>query len=155
IVQKWIVGAFCPYCMATHTIGILLAILALWRAPRERTKSEIGLSGLSRLSNFGIRIWTLAGVALAGILAASQIALTLAPVYRAGGSQADLSVIDSQTAPLIGSPDALYVVKVLFDYECPHCQQLHFLLTEAVRRYDGKLAFALCPTPLNSRCNPY
>jgi hypothetical protein len=23
------------------------------------------------------------------------------------------------------------------------------------RRYGGKLAFALCPAPLNSQCNPY
>jgi hypothetical protein len=32
---------------------------------------------------------------------------------------------------------------------------LHFLLDEAIRRYGGKLAFALCPAPLNSQCNPY
>ena len=24
-VQKWIIGAFCPYCMATHITGLLLA----------------------------------------------------------------------------------------------------------------------------------
>ncbi|HLP78531.1 MAG TPA: hypothetical protein VK327_16625, partial [Candidatus Paceibacterota bacterium] len=47
------------------------------------------------------------------------------------------------------------VVTLLFDYKCPHCQQLHFMLDEVVRRYGGKLAFALCPTPLNTRCNPY
>ncbi len=29
------------------------------------------------------------------------------------------------------------------------------MLDEAVRRYGDKLAFALCPVPLNSRCNPY
>ncbi len=57
--------------------------------------------------------------------------------------------------PLVGSPDAPYVVALLFDYKCPHCQQLHFMLDEAVRRYGGKLAFALCPAPLNTRCNPY
>ena len=57
--------------------------------------------------------------------------------------------------PLVGSPDAPYVVTLLFDYKCPHCQQLHFMLDEAIRRYDGKLAFALCPAPLNTQCNPY
>ena len=49
----------------------------------------------------------------------------------------------------------VYIVTVLFDYKCPHCQQLHFMLDEAIRRYDGKLAFALCPAPLNTQCNPY
>lgn len=29
------------------------------------------------------------------------------------------------------------------------------MLDEAIRSFDGKLAFALCPTPLNSHCNPY
>jgi protein-disulfide isomerase len=46
-------------------------------------------------------------------------------------------------------------VTLLFDYKCSHCQQLHFLLDEVVRRYQGKLAVALCPTPLERRCNPY
>ena len=29
------------------------------------------------------------------------------------------------------------------------------MLDEVIRRFDGKLAFALCPTPLNTQCNPY
>jgi len=29
------------------------------------------------------------------------------------------------------------------------------MLEEAIHRYDGKLAFALCPAPLNTQCNPY
>ena len=32
---------------------------------------------------------------------------------------------------------------------------MHFLLDEAIRRYGGKLAFALCPAPLSRQCNPY
>jgi hypothetical protein len=32
---------------------------------------------------------------------------------------------------------------------------MHFMLDAAVRRYNGKLAFVLCPAPLNTRCNPY
>ena len=32
---------------------------------------------------------------------------------------------------------------------------MHFMLDEAIRRYGGKLAFALCPAPLNTNCNPY
>jgi protein-disulfide isomerase len=66
-----------------------------------------------------------------------------------------LPALDPHAVPLIGSPDAQYVVMLLFDYKCPHCQQLHFMLDEAIRRYDGKLAFALCPAPLNTQCNPY
>jgi hypothetical protein len=97
----------------------------------------------------------LIGLAMAGILAACQIGVTPPVVYRGGESQGQLHAIDPCTGPLIGSPDALYVVTLLFDYKCPHCQQLHFMLDEAIRRYGGKLAFALCPAPLNTKCNPY
>ena len=95
------------------------------------------------------------GLALAGILAACQVIFTPPAVYRGGESQNNLPAIDPHAVPLVGSPDAPYVVTLLFDYKCPHCQQLHFMLDEAIRRYGGKLAFALCPAPLNSKCNPY
>jgi len=35
ILQKWVIGAFCPYCMAAHVTGLLLAALVLWHAPRS------------------------------------------------------------------------------------------------------------------------
>jgi hypothetical protein len=94
------------------------------------------------------------GLALAGILAACQVGFNPS-VYRGGETQDHLPAIDPHAVPLVGSPDALYVVTLLFDYKCPHCQQMHFMLDEAIRRYGGKLAFALCPAPLNSQCNPY
>jgi len=63
--------------------------------------------------------------------------------------------IDYHAAPIVGSPDAPYVVILLFDYQCPHCQIIHLMLDEAVRRYGGKLSFVLCPAPLNGQCNPF
>ncbi len=32
ILQKWVIGNFCPYCMTTHITGLLLAALVIWRA---------------------------------------------------------------------------------------------------------------------------
>ena len=29
------------------------------------------------------------------------------------------------------------------------------MLNDVVNQYNGKLAFVLCPTPLNTQCNPY
>jgi uncharacterized membrane protein/protein-disulfide isomerase len=180
IVQKWVIGAFCPYCMATHITGLLLAVLVIWRAPREfendsndvmltnpvpkATKSPMMAARVPDESAASarrvIRPWpaiglALVGVALAGIMAACQAAFTPAAVYRGGESQNSLPTINPHDAPLVGSPDARYVVTLLFDYQCPHCQQLHSLLDEVIRRYDGRLAFVLCPAPLNPECNPY
>jgi len=162
ILQKWVIGAFCPYCMTTHITGLLLAALISWRAltpfdddsaDAARMKSSaVPQRAIGRLPAAGL---ALAGLAFAGILAACQIRFAPPAVYRDGNAADNLQVIDPHNAPLIGSPDARYVVALLFDYNCPHCQQLHLMLDEAIRRYGGKLAFVLCPTPLNTRCNPY
>jgi uncharacterized membrane protein len=165
IVQERFIGSFCPYCMATHCTSLLLAALVIWRAPRQHdgdstetapTNSKPAAAAPRRAIGFLPAIGMASvGLALAGIMAATQAAITPPAVYRGGESQNSLPVLDPHAVPLIGSPDAPYVVTLLFDYNCPHCQELHFMLEEAVRRYGGKLAFALCPSPLNSHCNPY
>jgi uncharacterized membrane protein len=164
IVQIRITEAFCPYCMTTHIIGLLLAALVIWRAHIQfnEDSTDVALTNSAPIQEVFPTtsrriIWRLPaiGVALAGILAAAQIGFSPPAVYRVGESQDHLPAIDPHAVPLAGSPDAPYVVTLLFDYKCPHCQQLHFMLDEAIRRYGGKLAFMLCPVPLDSRCNPY
>lgn len=97
----------------------------------------------------------LIGVLAAGLLAASQALFTPAAVYSKGDSHETVRGLDPHQVPMLGSPDAKYVVTLSFDYNCSHCQQIHFLLEEIVRRYGGTVAFALCPAPLNTACNPY
>ena len=140
-------GEFCIYCMTTHVTGLLLAILVIWRAITDSARFNI-----QPLPVMGL---VLTGLVLAGIMAASQAGFTPYAVYSNGESQDNLPAIDYHSAPMVGSPDASYVVTLLFDYQCSHCQKIHFMLEEAIRRYDGKLAFALCPVPLNTQCNPY
>jgi uncharacterized membrane protein len=162
IVQKWIIGSFCPYCMATHVTGLLLAALIIWQAPKQLDEDSIASVKdvstaatrrvIGRLPAMG---FASIGLVLAGIMAACQVHFVPPAIYRGGELQSNLPAIDPHAAPLVGSPDARYIVTLLFDYKCPHCQQLHFMLDEAIRRYDGKLAFVLCPTPLNTQCNPY
>jgi uncharacterized membrane protein/protein-disulfide isomerase len=162
IVQKWFIGSFCPYCMATHITSLLLAMLVIWQAPRQLDESSTTPANdfstaaprrvVGPLPAMG---FASVGLVLAGIIAVCQIHFVPPGVYRGGELQNNLPVIDPHAVPLVGSPDAHYVVTLLFDYKCPHCQQLHFMLDEAVRRYGGKLTFALCPTPLNTKCNPY
>jgi hypothetical protein len=181
IVQKWIIGAFCPYCMATHITGVLLAALVIWRAPMQfdDDPTDVALTGpapppdagpappaepnattspsaprrlIGPLPAIGLAV---VGLVLAGILAACQVVFAPPAVYRGGESRDSQPALDPHAVPLIGSPDAVYVVTLFFDYDCRHCQQVHSMLDEAIGRYDGKLAFALCPAPLNTQCNPY
>jgi uncharacterized membrane protein len=162
MVQKWAIGSFCPYCMATHITGLLLATLVIWQAPRQFDDNVTAPAGdvSSAASRRIIGVlpamgFASVGLGLAGIMAICQATITPPSGYLAGDSPHQPPVIDTHNAPLIGSPDAGCIVNLLFDYKCPHCQQLHLMLDEVVRRYHGKLAFALCPTPLNTRCNPY
>ena len=186
VVQKWVLGAFCPLCMTTHVTGLFLAALIIWQARLQfdhaadfarsgSARKHYALTGAPLATNGATGLMMTAsieavsattprrsigrlvgvGVVLAGILAVCQIGIAPPSVYRTGESQNTLPAINSHSVPLVGPPDARYIVTVLFDYKCPHCQQLHFMLDEAIRRYDGKLAFALCPAPLNTQCNPY
>jgi uncharacterized membrane protein len=167
--QKWIIGNFCLYCLTMHIIGLLLAVLVIWRAINEFEihSNDIALKNSAIVQNISIaaprRIirplraigLSMIGMVLAGILAACQAGFTNTAVYRDGVSQANLPAIDYHSIPMVGSPDAPYVVTLLFDYQCSHCQQIHLMLNEVIHRFDGKLAFALCPAPLNTHCNPY
>ncbi len=147
ILQKWVIGDFCPYCMTTHTIGLLLVVLVIWRAIKYLPGQNIRpLATMGRV---------LIGLVLAGILAVFQVSFTSKTVYSDGESEENITDIDYYNVPMVGSPDAPYVVSLIFDYQCSHCQKIHFMLAETVSRYSGKLAFALCPAPLNTQCNPY
>lgn len=147
IVQKWIIRDFCPYCLAAHITGVILSSLVIWRAIK-------GFQGHSfRPLPAAGRVF--AGLALAGVLVAFQSGTTKTPTYAEGESQTYVPVVDYSDFPLKGSPDAPHIVTLLFDYQCSFCQRIHFMLDEAIRRYSGKLAFALCPAPLSAQCNPY
>ena len=169
ILQKWVIGNFCPYCLTTHITGLLITVLVIWRAVNEienysndtpvkthTMKKNVFQVTTKRimppLKAIGL---VLTGLVLAAIMAAFQVIITPPTVFSDGNSQEKLPAIDYHNAPLIGSPDAPYVVTLLFDYQCSHCQKIHLLLDGAVNRYAGKLAFVLCPTPLNTHCNPY
>ncbi len=168
-IQKWVIGDLCIYCMTTHVTGLLLAALVIWQTIKEFSNhsNDIFPTDIGNVKNvspatrrrtagfFPIISPALIGLALAGIMVASQVGISSPSVYRNGESQNSLPTIDFHSIPMVGSPDAPYVVTLLFDYECPHCQQVHLMLHEAIHRYGGKLAFALCPTPLNTKCNPY
>lgn len=156
--QIWVIGDFCIYCMSTHATDLLLAVLLIWRAIREHNDH----SDAENVKRHGVNhIRTLSpaiiGLVLAGMLAIGQISFSSSSpsVYSNGKSQKNLPVLDYHAAPMIGSPDAPYIVTLLFDYDCPHCQKLHTMLHKAISLYNGKLAFALCSTPLNTHCNPY
>lgn len=146
LLQIFAVHAFCPYCMSAHATGMILSVLLIGGYSREQEQSIFSRHG------WGV----IAGLLLAGLLALTQVLTTTTQtVYDKGYTSEPLPEIHPDEVPLIGQGDAEYVIDLLFDYQCSHCQRLHHLLKEVVEKSHGKVAFALCPSPLSAICNPY
>jgi uncharacterized membrane protein/protein-disulfide isomerase len=151
IVQKWFIGSFCFYCMTTHITGLLLSALIFWRALSE-FKHGPPTVNFQLFKTIG---FTCVGLILASGIALCQVSFTSRASIATGHAENNLPPIDSVTAPIIGNRNAPYKVMLLFDYNCPHCQKIHVMLPEVIKQFNEKLAFVLCPTPLNTQCNPY
>ena len=133
-------GAFCRYCMAAHGLGIVISVLTLLGLPPGGKRGVRAFCG---------------GVGMAALLAVIQLSTPAATVYQAGVNEEPLPLIGAEGNPVVGNPDAEYVVDLLFDYQCSHCRKIHSLLDEVVASFDGRVAFVLCPCPLSPKCNPY
>jgi uncharacterized membrane protein/protein-disulfide isomerase len=55
--------------------------------------------------------------------------------------------------PLMGSPNAPFVIVHLFDYSCQHCRRLHPILTRAIQELSNQVAIISLPVPLATNCN--
>lgn len=62
--------------------------------------------------------------------------------------------LDAQQWPLIGSPDAKYVLVEMFDYTCPHCRAGHQAVRGALDKLGKDLAIVELSVPMDGRCNP-
>jgi len=158
VVQKWIIRAFCPWCLATHITGLLLSALIFWRSLRvtgnEVRKENPGATGKYLFRPLQATGMALAGMVMAGLMAVTQ-AISAPSSFHSDNVSEDILPVEYHSVPMAGSPDAPYVVTLLFDYQCAHCQRLHFMLDEAIIHYGGKLAFMLCPVPLDPGCNNF
>lgn len=63
--------------------------------------------------------------------------------------------LDVYEHAVIGSREAPYVIAELMDYKCANCRKFHELSKEALKRYDGKLAFVVMPSPFDGDCNQH
>lgn len=57
--------------------------------------------------------------------------------------------------PIIGNPEARWILVSLSDYTCKHCRTLHGYLEQAQRRYGDQMAVMFLPVPMNTKCNRF
>ncbi len=61
--------------------------------------------------------------------------------------------LDVRQWPLLGKPEAKYVIVEMFDYTCPYCRATHQALRGAMERFGDDLAIVALPVPLDGACN--
>lgn len=141
ILQKWILGQFCKYCLATHSVGIIVTGLLWYQAHRSCPSKWNPVCGA-------------AGLLLAAGLALFQLSTTPKFAYDRGDSANALPVLKADETPVLGSEDAAYRINLMFDYQCSHCRKIHFAAKD-ITESRPDIAFVLVPCPLSYACNPY
>jgi uncharacterized membrane protein len=152
--QLFVIKALCPWCLAEHALGLIVAVIVFASVRVFRTVGAI-----------------LGVVAVLGVASAQAFVEYRPPAVQriaAGenvdtgpGSDRRLSVLDGQLVqspyemPILGSANAPKLLVVLFDYCCPHCRATHGYLLNALAAHKDALGIVLLPTPLNTKCNPF
>lgn len=135
--QVWGVGAFCPWCMAAHTLGLVAAALILF--PRPSWPPAAAAWG---------------GLAVAGLIAAQTLYEPPVPDLTPDNF-AGFTGLQPADYPRLGLADAPVAVAYLYDINCPVCRFAHAHLTAARARYGDQLVVVLMPAPFSDRCNPH
>ena len=162
--QAFVIKSFCPWCFATHTVGLLTAGAILWkaRAPFKATFMIVPLVLMSVLvigQIYGPKPKTYEVTEERGIEKRREVKVQnegkgklvtfkdptgkVMKTYRLG------------SVPLIGSPDAKHFVVKYFDYTCASCRTMEEDLNTLMEQYPGQIAVIVLPTPLNRACNPH
>ncbi|MBR5431995.1 MAG: thioredoxin domain-containing protein [Bacteroidales bacterium] len=141
ILQKWVIGSFCKYCMTAHSIGIVVAALLCIQAHKNCPHKLNPLLFV-------------AGLLLAGCLAGIQLLTTPRTAYDEGAAGYSLPVLTAEEAPVMGKKDAPWQISLMFDYQCSHCRNIHIAAKKLVEKHPD-IAFVLTPSPLSYACNPY
>jgi hypothetical protein len=163
--QAFVLHAFCPYCVAAHTIGLVIAVLFFrhYRALRPklagaaaRPMAPVWVAGFVALGilvsgQFLLRPSGVVQVSLPAAPAGASPATRDARFIELPGNQGRVPVTE---LPVVGARDSTNVVFCLFDYTCAYCRTLHGMLRRQLPPFTNNLAFVLLVTPLSTNCNP-
>jgi uncharacterized membrane protein len=131
--------------------------------------AALGLAGVAALiagqmfsSPVGLEFIALTPGGAATDGGASDGKTALQPATPPGADGRDLPIIagaatvNTRDFPVLGNPEAQWVLVTLSDHTCGHCRALDGLLEQARERYGpGQLAVMFLPVPMNTRCNRF
>lgn len=153
--QAKVIGAWCPYCMSGHIIGIVLGLLLFIPTLKRRAHWCFAL---------------LMGYSLLGMLISIQLTVPATGKSVTLTSDQDFDVtdatgrhlgllggklqLDAADTPHHGPTDGRDVIVLVLDYACPHCREAHEMLESELAERDGLVVFAL-PASLHEDHNPH
>lgn len=159
-VQAVMLRHFCPWCMAAHGIGCVIAVLG-WVSCKWDDGFRRGLQA-GTAAALGLALAQLYGPAPA----THRVDGDLNPVkFPAGGVHAlgngrkiafdgGRKTYDAASLPRLGTADAKHVLVEYFDYQCPACRTMRGYLSALVERHPADICVLLLPVPLDHGCNP-
>lgn len=164
---------FCPWCLGLHLAGLTVSAILLTAAVQQQREGERGILEAAMLSGF----------AAIGILAAGQIwgprpdthLLTETELKKDVPGPAQPATMksaanrpprivsffggdmkfDAASLPIIGNPDASFILVEFFDYTCRSCREMAGDLKALKQKWPGMFGVVVLPSPLNRNCNPF
>ena len=157
IVQAFMLRNFCPWCMATHGVGVLLVVLA-WRSnPRDGKFYQALVAGLA--AAFGLALCQLLGPAPTTHRIDGESTISPAGGIHEQGDGRKIAfddgkrVYDNSSLPGLGASDAKRVLVEYFDYQCPTCRTMSGYLTALIDKHPTEVRVLVLPVPLDHGCN--
>ncbi len=137
--QAFILGKFCPWCMAAHGVGLAVVFVGIL------TGGEGGLRHVSAWA--GLAVFAVASMQVFGPERAT---------HRLEGveSTEEWTTRDPADLPLLGPADARHVMVGYFDYQCAACRSMAGHLAALMAKHPHSVAARLAPVPMERRCNP-
>lgn len=158
--QTFVLATFCALCLVSAALVLAMAGLQAYELFSQRLKL------MERTETLRTERWAL------GVLAGIVLLLMGADVYWGRSETATATVAEAQETeqtcafdterppvrfyrdliskndPTVGNPEAPVVVIEYLDPNCPHCKQLHPVMSELVARYGLQAYFVFKPIPL-------
>lgn len=155
-VQLWILHHVCPWCLATHAVGIVVVILGVVRLNAKPSFRSGGFGVLVTLLLIASQVFGPSSATHR--IEETTSALTTAPIHARGdGRKIEFNngrkVYDRDALPSLGSPKAPHVLVEYFDYQCASCRIMRGFLDALIAKHPDQVALLVLPMPLDGACN--
>jgi hypothetical protein len=143
-VQAVLLRQWCPWCMALHGLGLLIAVCGFI----SMRKFPLAWNGI-QAAVFGVL-----SLALIQIYGPAPSGYRLETPARSISFEGGHRDYDANVLPRLGSATAPHVMVEYFDYRCAACRKMSGYLEALIRKHPEKVAVLLLPVPLERSCNP-